>query len=138
MFAPATNSYQLLSASDPSIAANQFAYIIENRSNASVTIYWKDFSEYWRKKQPDAYSAAFEQQAKEGILAGRADAPTFVVQPDRKSLWLFTVEHLQPEGQYSEVEIHSPETPIDPKKPDLAGPAALYLPAEASLVSERK
>jgi len=117
---------------------NQFSYIIENRSNASVTIYWKDFSEYWRKRQPDAYSAAFKQQAKEGILAGSADTPTVTVGPDRKSFWVFTVEQLQPEGQYSEVEIHTPGIPIDPKKPDLAGQAALYLPAKTSPVSGGK
>jgi hypothetical protein len=117
---------------------NQFAYTIENRSQESVKVYWKSFSDYWRKRQPKEYADAFERQAKEGVLNGTADAPTIVIKADRKSFWVFKVQPSEVEGQYSEVEIHAPETLSDPKRPDLLGVAALYLPADNSLVGERK
>jgi hypothetical protein len=117
---------------------NQFAYIIENRSDVPVKIYWKAFSEYWRKKQPDAYAAALEQQAKEGILSADSRDGSITVLRDRKSFWAFTTQGVEPEAQYSQVVIHSPETNPDPEKPDLAAPAALYLPANNVVIGERR
>lgn len=110
-------------------SGSEFSYVIVSKSSTSVKVYWKEFSDFWKRLDPKQYNEVFDRLVKDGQVSGRPDTRTITVNQEREAKWTFTLKGAEGEGQYSAVEIYGPETPEKPEEADLAGVAALYLPS---------
>src|SRR6266851_7698673 len=102
-----------------------FAYYFENDSSTPMKIYWKEFSTYWRERQPAEYLGNFRGLSQAKAITGSAEVPTFVLNPKSEAAWKFSSK-ARPERRYSALDVFA----ADGTDADLTGVAPLYLPNE--------
>jgi len=111
---------------------SEFSYGIVNKSSTPIKVYWKEFADFWKQRDPKQYSEVFARLVKEGQISGSPDTRTITVNEGREANWTLIFKDAEAKGQYAKVEIYGPEAPESSKEPDLAGVVALYLPLAKS------
>ena len=114
------------------IDGSTFSYSIANLSKTPAKVNWKAFLEFWKMCQPKQYDELFSRLSQDGVLRGKADAPSVTIAAEKTAVWSFSLVGSIAKSGFSVVEVYGPEIPEKDAEADLAGVVPLYLPATVS------